>query len=208
MLMWLTGLVLWQACYRANLDVSFNLLSELWSRNVVNLFATPLELQEWIASALIVGTVNTVITVLYGGLLANLLYSVNIFSVGWFLVPLFFLLLLNGWSIGFVAAGCLLYWGQKVQKIVWVLGWFFVPFSAIFFPLSFLPSWAAAFAKILPLCYTFDSLRSYITQGTISWSTLAVSLGLTVLYSILSFLFFTVMFHESRSKGLARLETE
>ena len=67
-LMWLTGLVLWQACYRANLDVSFNLLGELWSRNIVNLFATPLELNEWIASSLIVGTVNTIITVLYGRL--------------------------------------------------------------------------------------------------------------------------------------------
>jgi ABC-2 type transport system permease protein len=206
--MWLTGMVLWQACYRANLDVSHNLLNELWSRNVVNMFATPLELHEWIGASLIVGTVNTMITVLYGGLLAYLMYGVNIFSIEWFIVPLYLLLLVFGWSVGFVASGCLLNWGQKIQKIVWVLGWFFVPFSAIFFPLSFLPSWAAGFAKMLPLSYTFGSLRGYIAHGTIAWQSLGMSLVLTSIYSILSYLFFRAMFRQSKSKGLARLETE
>ena len=163
-LMWLAGLVLWQACYRANFDVSFNLLNELWSRNVVNLFATPLELHEWIASALIVGTINTIITMLYGGLLAYLLYGVNIFSVGWFIVPLYLLVLVFGWSTGFVAAGCLLNWGQKVQKVVWVFGWCLLPFSSIFFPLDFLPPVGCCICKnAATLLYIREPQNLYCT---------------------------------------------
>ena len=39
---WLTGLVLWQGCVRSNLDMALNFLVELWSNNVVSVFASPL----------------------------------------------------------------------------------------------------------------------------------------------------------------------
>ena len=81
-LVWLTGLVLWQGYIRSNLDMSLNLLVELWAHNVVNIFASPLKLREWIASAMIMGMINATIVVIFGGLVAYLIYGVNILSTG------------------------------------------------------------------------------------------------------------------------------
>ena len=39
----LTGVVFWQIVWRANYEISVNLLEEFWNQNMANLFATPLE---------------------------------------------------------------------------------------------------------------------------------------------------------------------
>ncbi len=207
-LIWLAGLVLWQACWRSNLDICFNLLSELWSRNVANLFASPLQLSEWICASMIVGSIDAIITIFYGALVVYLLYGISIFSVGWLLVPAIVLLLMSGWSIGFFAAGWIIYSGQKVQKVVWVLGWMFVPFSAIFIPLSVLPPAALVVARILPMTYVYEGLRAYVTCGIVPVTCFMISLALNLFYLMLSLLFFEIMFNKSKSKGLARLDAE
>jgi ABC-2 type transport system permease protein len=206
--MWLTGLVIWQASYRCNLDVSFTLLSELWTRNIVNLFGTPVGINEWIISTILLGAFDTLITLAFSSTVVYLFYGVKVFAIGWIFVPMLLLLMLSGWSIGFFSAGCLIYWGQKVEKIVWVLGWMFVPVSALFYPLSTLPGWAVAIAKALPMSYVFEGLRSYITTGVVPTSHLLTALGMNLVYLTLSLTFFKVMYHQSRVKGLSRLEAE
>lgn len=207
-IMWLSGLVLWQACLRTSFDVSINLLNELWSRNVVNLFASPLELKEWIAGAMVLGLIDVALCILYGSIVVKLLYKVNIFSIGPIFAPALILLIFCGWAIGFFIAGCLIKYGQKVQKLAWVLVWFFVPFSSLFYPVSTLPHWAATVARIFPMSYIFESLRLHLSQGIYPWYHLGVGFLLSSCYFILAILFFVKMFHKSRSNGLSRLEME
>lgn len=205
---WLTGLVIWQASYRCNLDVSFTLLAELWTRNIVNLFGTPVGVNEWIISTMLLGAFDTLITIIFSSTVVYLFYGIAVFAIGWIFIPMLLLLMLSGWMIGFFSAGCLIYWGQKVEKIVWVLGWMFVPVSALFYPLSTLPSWAVVIAKLLPMSYVFEGLRMYITQGIMPTSHLLTALAMNLVYLSLSLAFFKMMFHKSRVKGLSRLEAE
>jgi ABC-2 type transport system permease protein len=205
-LVWLSSLVLWQACVRANLDLSLNFLGELWSHNVVTLFASPLKLREWILAAMILGALNSVLVVMFGSLFAYLLYGVNILALGWIIIPLFFLLLHSGWVIGFFATGCVMYGGLKVQKIVWILGWVFAPFSALFYALQVLPLWAYAIAKSVPMSYAIEGLRSYALTGVFPTSYLVTSFLLNCLYSVLTLYFLLAMFQKSKRRGLAQLE--
>jgi ABC-2 type transport system permease protein len=207
-LIWLTGMVLWQACWRSNLDVSLNFLIELWSRNVVGLFATPLITNEWIAASMLQGLFDTVVVTVFASIAVYVLYGINVFTIGFLFIPLFFLLLVSGWALGFFSAGCLVYGGQKVQKLVWVLGWFFVPFSALFYPLASLPTWAFVIAKSIPMSYAFEALRIYVTDHVLSVHNLLMAFLLSCFYFILSLLFFRYMFKKSKEKGLARLEAE
>ncbi len=204
----LTALVMWQASYRANLDVSLNFLTELWARNIVNLFATPLKLSEWTVSALLIGTINTCIAVSFGMFAVWLLYGIAIPSVGWMLIPFFVSLILSGWTVGFLTAACLAYWGQSVQKLVWVMGWFFVPFSAVFYPLEVLPPWAQIIARILPMTYVFEGIRSFVSTQQVPVHYLLISYGLNALYLTLALMTFNAAFKRSRVRGLARLELE
>ncbi len=206
--MWLTGLVIWQASYRANLDISYNLLSELWSRNVVMLFATPLAMKEWVISAMVLGLINGAVTILFGALIVTLILGVNVFLIGWFVIPLWALLVFTGWAIGLFAAGCIVIQGQRINKLVFVMGWIFVPFSGLFAPVETLPSWAQFIAQFVPLSYIFRAMRIYLSSGSIPVQELVSALFLGGIYLLLAYLFFSAMFHRSKKLGLARLETE
>jgi ABC-2 type transport system permease protein len=202
----LTGLIFWQIIWRSNYEVSVNLLQEFWSRNMVNLFSTPLQLREWISSLMLVGLVKIVITIFFGGLIVWLLYALNIFSMGWAMLPFCASLLLSGWFIGFLSASIIVYLGQRVQMLAWMTAYVFAPFSAVFYPLSALPEWAQEIGKVLPMTYIFEGMRKVLSQGIFSWRDLGISLLLNFVYLFATMLFFWFLFEKSREKGLARLE--
>ncbi len=207
-LVWLTGVVLWQGCVRANLDMPLNFLVELWSNNVVTLFASPLQLREWVISAMLIGLINTCAVVAFGSVMAYLMYGVNVFAIGWLIVPMFLLLLQSGWTFGFFSAGCIMAGGLRVQKIVWVLGWIFGPFSAIFYALESLPQWARFVTSLVPMSYIFEGMRLSAYTGIFPYAHLMKALLLNSLYGAGTLYFLVSMFKRSKIKGLIRLEAE
>jgi len=202
----LSGLVLWQIMWRGNYEVTVNLLQEFWHRNLMNLFATPLKLSEWVLSVMIVGVSKIFVNVAFSALLVYALYLLNVFKIGWMFIPYAFSLALFGWSIGFICAGVIIYFGQRLQSLAWMGAAIFAPFSAVFYPISAMPDWAQWISYSLPTTYVFEGMRSYLTSGRISVYDLSMSFLLNFLFLFLSLLFFGFMFEKSRQKGLARLE--
>ena len=205
-LMILTGLVFWQVVWRANYEISVNLLEELWNQNVVNLFSTPLMVLEWVAGVMIVGGIKLFGTVLVGAGAVWLLYSVNIFTIGWSILPFFALLMMSGWFMGFLASSLIVYWGHRIQTIAWTMGFLFAPFSAVYYPLEVLPQWVQVVGHALPTTYVFEGMRILISGGSMPVDMLLKSLALNILYLSLAIRFFVFMFEKSRQKGLARIE--
>lgn len=202
----LTALVFWQIIWRSNYEVSVNLLQEFWNRNMVNLFSTPLKLAEWISALMLVGAFKILVTICFGSLVVWLLYSLNIFAIGWALVPFCASLLLSGWFLGFLSAAVMVYFGQRVQMLAWMTAYIFMPFSAVFYPVSALPVWAQWVAKALPMTYTFEGMRTALQSNTFSWPDFGISIVLNVVYLIGTMALFRKLFEMSRAKGLARLE--
>ena len=54
----LSGLVFWQVVWRSQYEVTINLLEEMWSYNMVNLFSTPLTLIEWIGGIMMIALIK------------------------------------------------------------------------------------------------------------------------------------------------------
>lgn len=202
----LTGIVFWQILWRGNYEITVNLLEEFWSRNLVNLFSTPLKVGEWIASIMIVGIVKILISMLFGVLIVWLLFALNVFSLGWAFLPFLASLTLSGWFMGFFSAAIIVYYGKRVQMLAWMMAYIFAPFSAIYYPVSALPGWAQYIAKVLPTSYIFEGMRQVLNEGVFSLSKFTVSLALNALYLFLAITLFKLMFEKSREKGLARLE--
>lgn len=202
----MTGLIFWQIAWRGSVDISVNLLHEFWHRNLVNLFSTPLKISEWIAGTMLLCLCKLIITIAFGSVVVYILYSLNVFTVGWAFLPFAALLLMFGWCIGFFAASIIIYWGHQVEMIAWMIAFIFAPFSAVFYPVSVLPVWAQAIAWSLPTTYVFEGMRKILHGGPFPYDYFAYSLILTVVFLSASICLFKWMFEKSRKKGLARLE--
>lgn len=204
--MLLSSLVMWQISYRCSMDISYNLLAEFWSRGFVSLCATPLTINEWLVSAMCLGLLNAFIASAFGTVVVWLLYHIWIPSYGWSLFLFIIPLLISGWVIGLITASCLIYYGERVQKLVWVMGWFFVPFSAVFYPVNSLPIWARGIASCIPMSYIIEGLRIFIQTNQFSRWHVGVGYVMSISYLIVMLVFFNYLFEKSRIRGLARLE--
>lgn len=202
----MTALIFWQISWRGSIDISISLLQELWQRNLVNFFSTPLKFSEWIVGIILISLFKLIISILFGILVVYLLYSLNVFTIGWAFLPFASSLLIFGWTIGFIASSAIIYWGHSVEMIAWMIGGLFAPFSAVFYPVSVLPAWAQTISWCLPTTYVFEGMRSILNNKSFPFGYFLISIGINIVFLIGSITLFKVMFEKSRSKGLGRLE--
>ncbi len=201
----LASILLWQVIVRSNLDISGNLLEEIWSHNMNNFFSTPITLAEWMMAMIILSFNLSLLVFVYIGFLSWLFYSFNVLSLGWILVPIFLQLYISGMAMGFFAASVLVYFGVRVQSIVFMMGYLLMPLSAVSYELNALPTTARYIAHLLPMSYIFEFLREYILNSVFNWQLFNSALALNCIYFSASLLCFYYMFEKSREKGLARL---
>jgi ABC-2 type transport system permease protein len=199
-------LLFWQIIWRTQYDISVNLLTEFWARNLSNLFSSPLKPSEWIVGVLLLGLTKAVVGAAFGITAVYLLYGVQFLQLGLNVIPFFFLFSIAGWTLGFLAGGIIIYYGQRLQQIAWMMPWLIAPFSAIFYPIDSLPVWAQNIARFVPTTPFFESVRSLIRGQSVSWTQLSFGICLNLIYLSLSILFFLYLFKKRKHKGLMGIE--
>lgn len=202
----LTGLVFWQIIWRGNYEVTVNILQEFWNRNLVNLFSTPLKLSEWMAATMLVGFVKILITLAFSSFLVWILFALDIYQIGWSIIPFVAMLTFAGWMMGYLSASITIYFGQRLQMLAWMTPFVFAPFSAVFYPVSALPVWGQKIAMCLPTTYIFEGMRKVLLEGVFSYKLFWMSVILNTVFLVFSMILFKTMFEKSRDKGLSRLE--
>lgn len=202
----LSALVFWQIIWRSQYEISVSFLEEVWSANLVNIFSTPITIEEWVLGVISLGLIKMIFTTVYAILLVWILYSVNIFNFGFLLIPFFISLLMMGWWVGLFVTGILVRGGKQIQTFAWSGVYLLAPFSAIYYPVSSLPVWAQAIAKFLPSSYIFEGMRKALVSEKIPYTNLVISFLLNFIYLFISYLFFKWSFKKSKEKGLARLK--
>lgn len=201
----LSGFIFWIVVWRGQQEVSINLLEDLWNKNLVNLFVAPFTYAEWMVSFVIVSILKTTISFLLASIFALFVYHVNVFAYGFYLFPFIFILILSGWGLGFFIAGLILRFGTKVQNLAWSFVTIVAPFSAIYYPLSILPTWAQYIARALPTSYIFVGIHSLVQTGKVDLSVLSIGLLLAIVYLMLALWFLKSSFNSVLQKGLVKV---
>lgn len=200
-----SGLIFWQVVWQGQIEVTINILEELWNKNLVNIFATPLKFSEWLVSFIIMGILNLTISFSFISLMAFVLYKVNVFIYGLYLVPFIILLIMSGWWIGIIVGSIILRYGTRIQNMAWSFPWAISPFSAIFYPVAILPIWAQKISLIFPTSYIFEGIREIINTGRLDTHKLYMSLVLNIIYLTLSLFLLKRSFKKVLKKGLLKV---
>ena len=154
-----TGIMLFHLIWQLTLAGSFGLLDEVWSRNLLNLIATPLTEREMLSSFGVVGLLRTGVSVTVIGAVGVVFFAVSPTSAGVVLVPSAALLLLFGWSVARFVVGLTLQYGDRAEVFSWGTLVLLMPLSGVFYPVESLPPVLQAVARALPLTHVFDAVR-------------------------------------------------
>jgi ABC-2 type transport system permease protein len=201
----LGGVLLWQVMFRSQGEVSIAFMEDVWSRNLLNVFASPLTNAEYLTGMIVFGFAKLLAaTTLMAGL-AFAFYGFGLFSLGPALVPFLGLLLVMGWALGVFTVGVVLRYGHSAEIVAWALSFAFQPFAAVFYPVAILPGPMRALAAFVPASHVFEGMRSVIAGRGVDTGALAAAAALDLLYLVAAIWFFRRMLVAARrSGGLAR----
>jgi len=176
-------------------------LEEVWSRNLVGIFVSPLSAFEFVIAQVLVGVLRTLVATGTMILIAALAYGFNIFSLGPPLVGFYVNLIIMGWSIGLVVTGLVLRFGQGAESLAWAIIFLFQPISAVFYPVSALPGWLQPISWATPAACVFEGMRVLINQGKFDLSLFLMAVELNAAYLVVGASFFMLMFRLARRDG-------
>ena len=206
----LLGAVLfWDFFTRVMHGVTMAFLEDVWSRNFLNLFASPLSIREYVGGLVLSCIATSALGLLTMVVLAATAFGLSFFAYGAMLVPFLLVLFLFGIALGIFASALVLRFGPASEWIVWPVPAFLSPFAAIFYPVSTLPHWMRMVSYLLPPSYVFEGMRAIVSGGAYRGTSLLLSAILAVLYILLASWFFTrVHRHAVRTGLLARYSAE
>lgn len=204
-LMILSGIIFWMIVYRMQNLITVSLLEDFWNKSFMHYFLAPTRYKEFILGIIGFSLMKLVATVLLSYLVAFVLYKLNIFTFGWYLVPFVFLLTFTGLWFGLFVLGIILRYGSKVEILAWSFIMILAPFSAVYYPVSALPEWAQTISLLIPTSYIFEGMREVINTGSLDSNVLIICFFLNCFYMILSVWYLNRSFKHVMDKGLVKV---
>jgi ABC-2 type transport system permease protein len=206
----LLGAVLfWDFFTRVMQGVTMAFFEEVWSRNFINVFATPLLISEYLAGLVLTGVATSLVGLIVMLLLATWLFGLPFFSMGLLLLPFLLVLFLFGIGLGVLASAMVLRLGPASEWLVWPIPALLSPFVGVFYPLSTLPAWMRNVGHLLPPSYVFENMRSVVAGHGYSSRGLLIAIALALLDILLAACLFTYVYRYAvRSGLLARYSAE
>ena len=178
----ITAVLLWDVMFRGQISLFLSFLEEIWSRNLGQLFVSPLRPIELVVALVVVSLARTVIGVGGAAVLAVLLFDISIFDLGLPLVAFFLNLIVFGWALGLVVSGLVLRYGQGAESLAWAAIFLVQPVSGVYYPIAVLPEWLQAIAWALPSAHVFEGMRAVLIDGVFRADLLGAAVALNVLY--------------------------
>ncbi len=196
-----TGIMLFHLIWQLTLAGSMGLLEEVWTRNVMNLIATPLTEREFMSSLGLVGMIRTVVSTTVIGLVGLGFYAVAPDAAGWVLVPSVAILLLFGWAITLFVVAMTIQYGDTAEVFSWGTLVLLMPLSGFFYPVESLPAALGAVAQVIPLSHVFIAVQQGLETGTVAWGQLGIAAAGTIALLGLATWFLDHQLHRFRTEG-------
>ena len=193
--------LLWDVLVRGQFGMTLSLLEEMWSRNLANLFVSPLRPGEFAASLMILSMFRTLIGVIPAALLAIPLFAYSIFGLGLPLLAFWSVLTMFGWGVGLVIVAALIRFGLAAESYAWASIFILAPISGVYYPIHTLPGWLQTIAWALPSTHVFEGMRAVMIHGTFRWDLLAAALALDAVYITAGIALFLLAFRRARERG-------
>jgi len=189
--------------------VTIAFFEDVWTRNFLNIFATPLSISEYLAGLVLSSIATSLVGLVVMLIMATALFGLPFFALGLMLIPFLLILFLFGIALGIFSSGAVLLLGPASEWFIWPIPALISPFAGVFYPLATLPEWMRSLSYLLPPSYVFEGMRTIIFGGAVREYGLLIGGCLAVFYILLACWFFSRMYKHAVQTGLiARYSAE
>lgn len=205
----LGAVLLWDFLTRVMHGVTMAFLEDVWTRNFMNLFATPLSIGEYLAGLVLSSVATSAVGLAVMIALASGLFGLSLLSYGLMILPFVLVLFLSGIALGILGAALVLRLGPAAEWFVWPIPAMLSPFAGVFYPLSTLPGWMQWIGRALPPSHVFEGLRAVVAGRGASLGALLAGAALALGYVLLAcWVYARVHRHAVRTGLIARYSAE
>jgi ABC-2 type transport system permease protein len=198
----LMGIVLWEIVYITQYSISVGSLWSIWSRNLTNIFITPIRVSEYLLAHFISGVLKAFLMIVIFTLLVNVVFHFDMMQLGIVNLFLYFVnLVLFATSTGILILGVIFRYGTRLSALAWGLIFIIQPLTAALFPLSVLPYLLQKVALLLPVTYIFEAARQSVFTHQILWKYIGIATAENIIYLIVSLALFGLMFNKAKNTG-------
>ena len=205
----LGAVLLWDFFSRIMHGVATSFFEDVWSRNFLNIFASPLSIAEYLSGLVLTSILTSIVGLIVMLLLATLGFGLSVFTYGLATIPFVLVLFLFGVALGITGTALVLRFGPAAEWFVWPIPAMISPFAGVFYPISTLPSWMQFLAYLLPPSYVFETLRAIVDGKAVKMADLAIGSILAVFYILAAGWYFRAVYRRAVRTGLiARYSAE
>ena len=150
----LGAVLLWDFLTRVMQQITMTLFEDVWTRNFLNFFASPLSTSEYLVGLLIVAVITSGSSLIVMLVLAQLAFGLSFLAYGVALAPFLMVLFVTGIALGVAASALVLRLGPASEWLIWPIPMLISPFAGVFYPVTVLPVWMQAIALSCrrPMC--------------------------------------------------------
>jgi len=195
------AVLLWDILFRGKIGFSICFLEEVWSRNLGQLFLSPLRTNEFLLALSAMSIIRLSVGLVPVTILAHVLFGFNLFGFGLALGAFFANLILTSWSLALITSGVVLRYGLGAEEFAWSLAFVLLPLCCVYYPVSTLPEWLQPIALALPPTHVFEGMRALVLENKLDTSAMWEAFGLNLLFIAGGFGAFRLFLRSTRING-------
>ena len=205
----LGAVLLWDFFVRVMQGVTTAFFEDVWSRSLLNVFATPIRIPEYLGGLVLSSICTSLIGLAVMQVLAVAIFGLSFFRFGASLLLFLLILFLFGIALGIIGSAIVLRLGPAAEWLIWPIPAILSPFASVYYPVSTLPKWMQGISHILPPSYVFEGVRAIVAGRGVPLGALFAGAALAVLYIFIAGAFFTYIYRQAILTGLiARYSAE
>ena len=194
---------------RVMLNINMTFFEDMWARNFLNMFASPMRISEYLTGLVACGILTSTAGLIVAFLLAFAVFGFSALTYGPAIVGFLFILYLFGIALGIFGCAVVLARGPSSEWFIWPIPALIIPFVGVYYPIDTLPHWMQVVSTVLPPSYVFEGVRGVLAGYPVHTSQLLLGIALALAYMVLASVIFLRTYKKAIRTGIiARYSAE
>lgn len=198
----LSGIVFWNFLARIIQETVAQFLDDAFSKNIQNIFITPISLFELTISLFFASFVKMCLSLLLLSILLIIFFPLFFSYIGYIGLIWTLFLIVFGCILSLFALSFIFLYGERMSFIGWFISTFIEIFSCVMYARDILPAPLKFISFFIPTSYIFESIRQYLSTGIFNPMDIIIPVYITFIFFLISLICLKYSYAYAKKAGI------